>query len=100
VTEKHISTLTDSIILLRYVELDGQLRRSIAVLKMRGSMHDHDIREYTIDGAGMHVGGPFRGVAGILAGAHRRIATDGADRDGRATADPRANAHEGADEGA
>jgi circadian clock protein KaiC len=100
VTEKHISTLTDSIILLRYVELDGQLRRSIAVLKMRGSMHDHDIREYTIDGAGMHVGGPFRGVAGILAGAHRRIATDGADRDGRATDDPRANAHEGADEGA
>jgi circadian clock protein KaiC len=100
VTEKHISTLTDSIILLRYVELAGQLRRSIAVLKMRGSMHDHDIREYTIDGAGMHVGGPFRGVAGILAGAHRRIATDGADRDGRATADPRANAHEGADEGA
>mgnify|MGYP000560107920 CR=1 FL=1 len=52
VTEKHISTLTDSIILLRYVEVNGQVRRSIAVLKMRGSSHDHEIRQYGIDGAG------------------------------------------------
>jgi len=68
VTEKHISTLTDSIILLRYVEIEGEMRRSITVLKMRGSQHDHDIREYTIDGDGMHIGEPFRGVSGILAG--------------------------------
>jgi len=68
VTERHISTLTDSIVLLRYVELNGEMRRSIAVLKMRGSQHDRDIREYTIDGTGMHVLGPFRGVSGILSG--------------------------------
>jgi circadian clock protein KaiC len=68
VTEKHISTLTDSIILLRYVEHDGALRRSISVLKMRGSRHDHTIREYEIDGKGMHIGAPFRGVTGILSG--------------------------------
>ena len=37
VTEKHISTLTDSIILLRYIEAYGQMRRGITVLKMRGS---------------------------------------------------------------
>jgi circadian clock protein KaiC len=48
VTEKHISTLTDTIILLRYVETHGQMRRALTVLKMRGSAHEHDIREYTI----------------------------------------------------
>jgi circadian clock protein KaiC len=68
VTEKHISTLTDSIILLRYVESFGVVRRSITVLKMRGSHHDRDIREYTIDGRGMHIGDRFHDVSGILSG--------------------------------
>ena len=68
VTEKHISTLTDTIVLLRYVEAYGVMRRSLTLLKMRGSMHDVDIREYTIDGAGMHIGEPFRDVTGILSG--------------------------------
>ncbi len=68
VTETHISTITDSIILLRYVELYGEMRRGITVLKMRGSMHDKDIREFTIDDNGMHVGRPFRNLAGILSG--------------------------------
>src|SRR5207248_5945121 len=68
VTETHISTITDSIILLRYVEMYGEMRRGLTVLKMRGSMHDKDIREFTIDGRGMHVGKPFRNIAGILSG--------------------------------
>jgi circadian clock protein KaiC len=68
VTETHISTLTDSIIVLRYVEVFGAVKRAITVLKMRGSDHDRDIREYRIDGAGLHVGDPFRSVAGILSG--------------------------------
>jgi circadian clock protein KaiC len=69
ITEAHISTITDSIILLRYVEMYGEMRRGITVLKMRGSMHDKDIREFTIDHQGMHIGRPFRNVTGILAGA-------------------------------
>lgn len=68
VTEGHISTITDSILLLRYVELLGEMRRGLTVLKMRGSMHDKDIREFSIDGAGMHIGRPFRDVSGILSG--------------------------------
>lgn len=68
VTEGHISTLTDSIVLLRYVETYGEMKRGITVLKMRGSRHDKDIREFTIDGSGMHLGRPFRHVTGILAG--------------------------------
>ncbi|PJF34312.1 MAG: circadian clock protein KaiC, partial [Candidatus Thermofonsia Clade 1 bacterium] len=68
ITEAHISTITDSIILLRYVELYGEMRRSLTVLKMRGSMHDKDIREFSIDDKGMHIGKPFRNVSGILSG--------------------------------
>jgi circadian clock protein KaiC len=68
VTEAHISSVTDSIILLRYVEAFGEMRRGITVLKMRGSQHDRNIREYLIDSKGMHVVEPFRGVSGILSG--------------------------------
>ena len=68
VTEKHISTLTDSIILLRYVESYGEMLRSIVLLKMRGSHHDSSIRRYTIGKGGMQIGEPFRDVVGILSG--------------------------------
>lgn len=68
VTEAHISSITDTIMLLRYVELFGEMRRGLTVLKMRGSTHEKDIRELVIDHQGMHIGSPFRNVAGILAG--------------------------------
>jgi circadian clock protein KaiC len=68
VTEAHISTVTDSIIMLRYVEMYGEMRRGLTVLKMRGSMHDKEIREFTIDGRGMHIGKAFKNVTGILIG--------------------------------
>lgn len=68
ITEAHISTITDTIILLRYVELMGEMRRGLTVLKMRGTFHDKGIREYVIDNKGLHVLGPFRGVHGILTG--------------------------------
>jgi circadian clock protein KaiC len=66
--QSHLSTLTDSIVLLRYVEVFGTVKRGMTVLKMRGSAHDHDIREFTIDGHGLHIGEPFRTVTGILSG--------------------------------
>ncbi len=68
ITEAHISTITDSIILLRYIEIYGEMRRGLTVLKMRGSRHDKEIRECTIDGSGMHIGRPFKVVTGIISG--------------------------------
>lgn len=68
ITEAHISTITDSIVLLRYVEMYGEMRRGLTVLKMRGSRHDKNIREFNIDGQGIHIGRPFRDVSGILSG--------------------------------
>jgi circadian clock protein KaiC len=68
VTEAHISTICDSIILLRYVEILGEMRRGLTVLKMRGSPHQKEIREFSIDGQGMHIGKAFRNVTGIISG--------------------------------
>ncbi len=79
-TESHISTTTDSIILLRYVEVYGQMRRGLTVLKMRGSMHDKDIREFTIDSQGMHIGKPFRNIFGILSGNFSHVAPNELER--------------------
>lgn len=73
ITIAHISTLTDAIILLRYVEVLGRIRRGIAVLKVRGSAHHKEIREVTIDSSGMQIGNAFRDVDGILGGAPSRV---------------------------
>jgi circadian clock protein KaiC len=48
-----ISFLTDDIIRLRYVEIDGQLRKIVVVVKMRGGNHSKDIREYVITDDGV-----------------------------------------------
>ena len=55
-----ISFLTDDIIRLRYVEIDGQLRKILVVVKMRGSNHCKDIREYIIDERGVVIIAPHR----------------------------------------
>ena len=73
VAETHISTLTDTIILLRYVEMYGEMHRGLIVLKMRGSKHDKEIREIIINDKGMHIGNPIRNVVGILRGRPENI---------------------------
>jgi|SRR5579859_5240875 len=50
-----VSFLTDDIIRLRYVEIDGQLRKVMVVIKMRGGNHSKDIREYVITDTGIVV---------------------------------------------
>ena len=48
-----ISFLTDDIIRMRYVEIDGQVRKVLVIIKMRGSNHSKDIREYVITDKGI-----------------------------------------------
>jgi circadian clock protein KaiC len=55
-----ISFLTDDIVRLRYVEIDGQLRKTMVVIKMRGGNHSKDIREYVITEKGVVVIHPRR----------------------------------------
>lgn len=64
--------IVDTVILLRYVEVDSSMRRAIAVMKMRGSFHEKQIRSFEIKQGGLSVGPPFTGHAGILSGTSHR----------------------------
>lgn len=63
-----ISFLADNLIIQRYVEMDGQLRRVLAVLKMRGSAHDTHLRLYEITDRGIRIGAFLDEYRGILTG--------------------------------
>jgi circadian clock protein KaiC len=52
-----ISFLTDDIIRLRYVSIEGQLRKILVIIKMRGGSHSQDVREYEITSMGMVIAG-------------------------------------------
>jgi len=62
----------DTVILLRYVEIDSVMNRAVAVLKMRGSDHDKSIRRLAIVRGGIQVQEPFVGREGLLSGTPRR----------------------------
>ena len=65
-----ISFLTDDIIRMRYVEIDGQLRKVMVIIKMRGGNHSKDIREYVITDKGVTIIGPRQAdYAGLTTGA-------------------------------
>jgi circadian clock protein KaiC len=68
-----ISFLTDEIIRMRYVEIDGQLRKVMVVVKMRGGNHSKDIREYIITSKGVVVISPRRtDYHGLITGIPQR----------------------------
>ncbi|HEY9780653.1 MAG TPA: circadian clock protein KaiC [Leptolyngbyaceae cyanobacterium] len=73
ITESHISTITDTILLLQYVEIRGQMSRAINVFKMRGSWHDKGIREYTISAKGPEITDSFSNYEGIISGSPTRV---------------------------
>ena len=60
--------LTDAIIVQRYIEVDSRLRRVMAVVKVRASAHSDELREFTIDADGIHVGHTFDDQEGLLGG--------------------------------
>jgi circadian clock protein KaiC len=62
------SYLTDSIVLFRYFEAEGQVRKAISVAKKRGGSHENSIRELTIDTGGIRVGEPLVQFQGVLTG--------------------------------
>jgi circadian clock protein KaiC len=68
-TPNVISFLADDLISLRYVEVERELKKVAAVVKMRGSQHSKAYREYEIAGRGFVVGGDLDGYAGRISGA-------------------------------
>ena len=67
-TSENVSFITDEIIVQRYVEIKGELRRVMAVIKMRGSDHTHEFRSYEVTAKGVVVGDSLTEYDGIITG--------------------------------
>ena len=63
-----LTYLSDSVILLRFFEADGEIRRAMSVLKRRTGAHESTLREFRIDGGGIRVGPKLVGFRGVLTG--------------------------------
>jgi circadian clock protein KaiC len=63
-----ISFLSDDILRLRFVSINGQLRKMMVVVKMRRSAHSSDMREYKITPKGLVIGERLRGYRGLTTG--------------------------------
>ncbi len=69
-----IAFVVDSYILLRYVEIESAIRKALLVLKLRGSDHAKDIRQFEITPQGIELMSRFEGREGIMSGSPRRMA--------------------------
>ncbi|MBU1337224.1 MAG: ATPase domain-containing protein [Devosia sp.] len=63
-----ITYLADSVILLRYFEAAGRVRRAMSVIKKRSGRHEDTIREYRIGSGGIAIGKPLEDFQGVLRG--------------------------------
>jgi circadian clock protein KaiC len=63
-----ITYLADTVILLRYFEALGQVRRAVSVIKKRTGTHESTIREYRISHQGLKIGDPLEAFQGVLRG--------------------------------
>ena len=63
-----LTYLADTVILLRYFEMIGEVRRAISVVKKRTSAHENTIREYTLHSKGISLGEPLTNLHGVLRG--------------------------------
>jgi circadian clock protein KaiC len=63
-----LTYLADTVILLRYFEALGRVRRAISVIKKRAGSHEDTIREFQITNEGLFVGEPLSAFQGVLRG--------------------------------
>lgn len=63
-----VTYLADTVVLLRYFEAFGRVRRAISIIKKRTGAHEDTIREYRIDKRGITLGEPLMGFQGVLRG--------------------------------
>ncbi len=63
-----VSYLADTVILVRYFEAGGAVRKALSVMKKRTGGHERTIREYDLTSSGIHIGEPLAEFQGVLAG--------------------------------
>jgi circadian clock protein KaiC len=71
IASRGLSYIVDNVILLRYVELQSEIRRALAVLKIRGSDHDKRLRELILTNGTISIGSGFANLAGLMTGMPR-----------------------------
>jgi circadian clock protein KaiC len=71
-----VTYLADTVVLLRYFEAVGRVRRAISVIKKRTSAHEDTIREYRIGEGGISLGAPLTNFQGVLRGVPEMIGID------------------------
>jgi circadian clock protein KaiC len=67
-TNLNISYIADAVILLRFFEAEGRIRKAISIIKNRGGMHEDTIRELKIERTGLRIGAPLVEFKGVLTG--------------------------------
>ncbi len=72
--EEEVAFVADSYLLLRYVEIESAIRKALLVLKLRGSDHAKDIRQFEVTPSGIEVRSKFEGREGIMSGSPHRMA--------------------------
>jgi len=63
-----VSYLADTVILLRYFEALGEVRRAVSIVKKRAGRHETTIREFKIGPGGIKLGEPLTQFTGVLVG--------------------------------
>lgn len=64
----NVSYIADSVLLMRYFEANGCIRKALSVIKNRGGNHEKTIREFMIDRRGLQIGDPLTEFQGIFTG--------------------------------
>jgi circadian clock protein KaiC len=67
-TPVDVTYLADTVILLRYFEALGEVRRAVSVIKKRSGFHESTIREFRISNKGLTIGEPLSAFQGVLRG--------------------------------
>ncbi len=80
-TPLDISYLSDAVLMLRYFELAGTVRRALSVVKKRTGNHEHTIREFRLTGSGIRLGPPLKQFSGIFSGNPRFTGSEVPDQD-------------------
>jgi circadian clock protein KaiC len=68
VGQLNVSYIADTVVLFRYFEAEGRIRKALSVIKNRGGKHEETIREVRIDSRGLRVGEPLTNFRGVLTG--------------------------------
>ncbi|MFT4253799.1 MAG: gas vesicle protein GvpD [Caulobacter sp.] len=76
-TSLNVSYIADAVLLIRFFEAAGRIRKAISVIKNRGGPHEDTIRELRIDSEGVRVGAPLTQFRGVMTGTPEYVGQGG-----------------------